>query len=133
MHLQFAKFFQRQQAPRTRRRIEDLSSLQIELQFGWITKIGIFLIFSLGLAALIFSGHSSNQLQKFLISLLIFGTAIAHLWVNHPNTLHSNQRLFLVLCILFAQLAAIKFLLTEAHRGFLDPAFLPMLAPYAFA
>lgn len=127
------KILHRTPAPRTRRRIEDLNAFQRELQFGWFTKIAIFILFVLGLALLIFSGNSHEPVQKFLISLLIFATAIAHLWVNHPNTLHSNQRLFLVLGILFLQLAAIKLLLIEAQRGILDPTFFPMLVPYAFA
>jgi putative nucleotidyltransferase with HDIG domain len=63
----------------------------------------------------------------------IFATAVAQLWINHPQTFRQNSRLCLVLGTLLAQLAVIKILLSQAASGALDLQIAPLLIPYAFA
>ena len=98
------------------------------------TMRGILLAsFVLGIAALIFTGVQEEPAKKFLLCLLIFVTAVAQLWINHPQTMHSNARLGVLLGILFAQLAMIKVVLGQAAAGNIDLQLAPLLIPYAFA
>lgn len=115
-----------------RRRFEE-SDFRRELQSGWFCRAGIMLLFVIGLSILIFTGTQEEPLKKFLISLLLFGTAIGQLWVNHPNTLSINARLSLVMSVMFLQLMAIKIILVQTQLGRIDPQLVPLLIPYAFA
>jgi putative nucleotidyltransferase with HDIG domain len=117
---------------KSRRRVQE-STLRKELQTGWPLRVGLLLLFALGLALLIFTGGVEDAFKKYLIVLLIFGTAIAQLWVNHPQTLASNPRLSLLLVVMFAQLAVVKLILLQAAAGNIEPSLVALLVPYAFA
>jgi cyclic-di-AMP phosphodiesterase PgpH len=104
-----------------------------EVERGWAVKALILALFVGGLAVLIFTGQQPEPAKKFLLCLLIFVTAVAQLWVNHPDTLAQNSRLGLVFGVLLAQLAAIKLILMQAAAGTLDLQLAPLLVPYAFA
>jgi putative nucleotidyltransferase with HDIG domain len=115
-----------------RRTIEESDFLEA-LQTGWIMRGILLAAFVLGLAGLIFTGIQEEPAKKFLLCLLIFVTAIAQLWINHPQTMGNNSRLGVLLGVLFAQLAVIKIILSQAASGNLDLQLAPLLIPYAFA
>lgn len=115
-----------------RRTIEESEFLEA-LQTGWIVRWVILSAFVAGLAALVFTGIQEEPAKKFLLCLLIFVTAVAQLWINHPQTMLNNSRLGAVFGILLAQLAVIKVILTEAATGNLDLQLAPLIIPYAFA
>jgi hypothetical protein len=117
---------------KVRRQFEENPLLEA-LQCGWWTRAAILILFVLGLAVLVFTGQQAEPAKKFLLCVLIFVTAIAQLWVNHPNTVTLNSRLALVLGVLLAQLAAIKLILGQAVAGAIDLQLAPLLVPYAFA
>lgn len=119
-------------AGRRRRQVEE-SNFIFALQNGWAMRTVLLVAFIFGLAALIFTGQQDEPAKKFLLCLLIFATAVAQLWINHPQTFHQNSRLCLVLGTLLAQLAVIKILLTQAASGDLDLQLAPLIIPYAFA
>ncbi len=120
---------------KTRRTLSE-SGLTAALETAWPARALILAAFAAGLAALIFSGPvnpGDEPAKKFLLCLLIFGTAILQLWINHPATYFSNSRLTLVFGVLLAQLSVIKIILTQAAAGALDLQLVPVLVPYAFA
>jgi hypothetical protein len=92
-------FFERQRLVRkglasskTRRRRTESELLQT-LEFGMATKVVIFGTFMAGLWALIYSDSWQQPTEKGLIAVLIFLTALAQLWINHPNTFAKNSRI----------------------------------------
>lgn len=103
------------------------------LECGWFVRGLILAAFVTGLAVLIFTGHQEEPAKKFLLCLLILVTAVAQLWINHPQTLQENSRLTLLFGVLLLQLAAIKILMLQAAAGRIDAGLLPLLMPYAFA
>ncbi len=105
--------------------MEANSALRFMICFGFIV----------GLAILIFRGDQAQPTEKFLTSLLIFLTALAQLWINHPETYQRNSRLLLVLGVCLAHLALIKGVLYLAWTGSdaISNKFGPLLIPYAFA
>jgi putative nucleotidyltransferase with HDIG domain len=115
-----------------RRRIEE-SDLRDFLQTGWPLRAVVLLAFAAGLAGLIFTGAQEEPAKKFLLCLLIFATAVAQLWINHPATFRRNSLLCLVMATMLAQLGVVKILLSQAAGGFLDLQLAPLLMPYAFA
>ena len=115
-----------------RRKVED-HPLRALLECGWPVRTAILLAFIGGLALLIFTGNQDEPAKKFLLCLLIFVTAVAQLWINHPETLLRNSRLILVFGVLLIQLAAIKIVLLQASTGRIDLQLVPLLVPYAFA
>jgi len=117
---------------KTRRTVTE-SDLTEALECGWPVRALILAAFVGGLALLIFTGHQEEPAKKFLLCLLIFVTAVAQLWINHPDTLRSNSRLTLVFGVLLFQLAAIKIVLAQAAMGRIDLQLVPLLVPYAFA
>lgn len=116
-----------------RRRTIGGSEFADALQTGWLVRSLILTGFVIGLAILIFNGQQDEPAKKFLLCLLIFVTAVAQLWINHPQTLAVNSRLSLLLSVLVVQLAAIKIILLQAASGNIDLQLAPLLVPYAFA
>ena len=96
-------------------------------------KILIFLAFIAGLAFLIYSGNHPQPTEKFLTSILIFLTALAQLWINHPQTFARNSRVLLVFGACFAHLAIIKGILVLAWQGTFAREYGPLVIPYALA
>jgi putative nucleotidyltransferase with HDIG domain len=115
-----------------RRKIEE-SNLLETLETGWLLRSILLAAFVIGLAALIFTGVQDEPAKKFLLCLLIFVTAVAQLWINHPQTMAKNSRLCVLLGVLLTQLAVIKVILTQAASGNIDLQLAPLLVPYAFA
>ena len=117
-----------------KRRTVEENEFAEALQSGWAARILLLLAFVAGLAVLIFTGGQQDEpIKKFLLCLLIFVTAVAQLWINHPQTLAVNSRLALILGVMLVQLAAIKFTLIQAASGNIDLQLAPLLVPYAFA
>jgi len=118
-----------QKTRRRRSRNEVLQSMETSPWVKYLT----FLAFILGLAFLIFSSDQAQPTEKFLTSLLIFLTALAQLWINHPETYRRNSRVILVFGVLLAHLAIIKGVLYLAWNGTIDRNYGPLLIPYALA
>ena len=101
---------------------------------AWV-KVGIFGIFVLVLALLIFSGEHPDPAKYFLIGLLIFVTAVAQLWINHPNTFRRNSRVGLVFGVVLFHLCVAKLVMvisTQSQNGF-PREFGVLLIPFALA
>jgi putative nucleotidyltransferase with HDIG domain len=114
------------------------------LETGPWVRGGIFGLFCFGLAMLIFNGAPSRSAEpfatqsteQFVIALLIFATALAQLWVNHPVTFASNSRITLMFGTMLSQLILTKMILVLGHHGPLppiSPEFVPLIVPYALA
>ncbi len=116
-----------------RRRQVETSEFMASLQCGWPVRALLLFAFVVGLALLIFTGMQEEPAKKFLICLLIFVTAVAQLWINHPQTMQNNARLAVLLGVLLGQLAMIKVILSQAATGAIDLQLAPLLIPYAFA
>lgn len=133
------KLFQRQRlvsqglASSKIRRKQNEHPITKALEKTWGAKVAICIAFMVGLGFLIFADGQDEPLKKFLICLLVFATAMAQLWINHPQTLASNSRLLLVLLVCFIQLLGVKLILVNAGPGGISPAFAPLFFPYAFA
>jgi len=118
---------------KTRRTVSE-HPFTAELECGWVVRAAILMAFVAGLAVLIFSGHQQDETaKKFLLCLLIFVTAVAQLWINHPETLVANSRLALLMGVLLAQLFFSKLILSQVAAGHIDLQLAPLLVPYAFA
>ncbi len=115
-----------------RRRAGNELTRRIESSPG--LRLGILLAFAALLLVLTSYGGGTDTARRLLLALLIFGTALAQLRVNHPEILARNSRLFLVLGVIFTQLAASKLLLLVGRAQENTWQALPYLAiPYAFA
>jgi hypothetical protein len=117
---------------KVRRRRTDNEFAQ-SLETGVLPKCAIFAGFIIGLAAIIFNGTQAQPAQSFLIGLLIFCTALAQLWVNHPNTFTRNSRLLLMFGTFLLHLTILKLILLFAHNELHDLKLGEVLVPYAFA
>ncbi|MEA3186766.1 MAG: cyclic-di-AMP phosphodiesterase PgpH, partial [Chthoniobacter sp.] len=117
---------------KTRRR-RSHSELAQAFETGVVFKVLIFAAFMAGLASLIFYGTQPQPTEKFLVASLIFLTALAQLWVNHPNSFASNSRIVLMFGSMLAHLGIAKLILVLARDGAISPQFGPLLLPYAFA
>src|ERR1700722_6815878 len=121
------QFFERQRLVRKGlasakiRRRRTRSELVCTLETGLWVKSGIFTLFCLGLAFLIFYGSPANSTEQFVIALLIFATALAQLWVNHPITFASNSRITLMFGAMMAHLIITKIILALGHHGSISP------------
>ncbi|MEO7933065.1 MAG: HDIG domain-containing metalloprotein [Chthoniobacterales bacterium] len=104
----------------------------------WVKGV-IIALFIGGLAALIFYGQQQSPAQFFLISLLILCTAIAQLWIGHPETFKSNSRVTLILGVILAHLAVCKLVMqvcyeiSKTSEHVLWQVVPILLIPYAFA
>jgi len=111
-----------------RRRRTDNEIMQA-LETGVWPKCAIFAGFIVGLGAIIFQDVQSQPAMNFLIALLIFFTALAQLWINHPDTFAKNSRLLLMFGAFLVHLTIIKVILViwgHSQYGIL-------LIPYALA
>ncbi len=133
------KFFERQRlvkkglaSPKTRRR-RSSSEFMEKLETGTGTKLAIFAGFMFGLGCLIFYGLQQQPAEKFLIGLLIFVTALAALWINHPDSFHRNSRLALIFGVCLLHLTLVKIFLVQGRKDEFDLGIATLLIPYAFA
>lgn len=118
-------FFERQRlvkkglasAKLRRRRTE--SEWQQALENGPLAKMAIFIGFIFGLAAVIYSDVRSQPMEKVFIAVLIFLTALAQLWINHPKTFESNSRLLLMFGVMLVHLSIVKLILVTADNQIL--------------
>ncbi len=123
-----------------RRRTE--SEFLDTLENGAVAKIAVFVTFVTGLGLLVYSEGSPQPMKNVFISLLIFLTALAQLWINHPKTYERNSRLVLIFTVFLLHLALVKTVLVTADAqigtaGALSPAARQQLwwlaVPLAFA
>jgi putative nucleotidyltransferase with HDIG domain len=118
-------FFERQRlvkkglaSSKQRRRRTESELLQI-LEQGGLAKIAIFISFITALAVLIYSDVRAQPMEKVFIAVLIFLTALAQLWINHPKTFESNSRVLLVFGVLLLHLVIVKLVLVTADNQIL--------------
>ena len=90
------------------------------LEYGAGAKIAIFLGFIIGLWALIYSDTWQQPAERGLIAILIFLTALAQLWINHPNTFQRNSRILVMFGIFLLHLAAVKLVLVTADNQIIN-------------
>src|SRR3984893_13640040 len=134
--LKRGRLIRRGLASRKTRRRRTRNELLRNLEYSVYMKVFIFAGFVAGLAFLVFSGQQPEPTKNFVIALLFFATALIQLSINQPKTFSQNSRVFLVLGIIFLQLAATKLILVLASQHtfkFLTPEMGWLLAPYAFA
>ena len=96
-------------------------------------KTLIFLAFLSGLAGLIFYGARPQQAEQFLFALLVFFTAVAQLWINHPQTFAKNSRIVLMFGTFLVHLTVMKALLVFVANGTIQRSIGCLLFPYALA
>ncbi len=111
-----------------RRRTE--SELAQTLESGVIAKVAIFVAFMAGLCGLIYSDSVDQPWEKGFIAALIFLTALAQLWINHPQSFASNSCVALIFSVVLLHLAAVKLVLITAdnqllHREIMDAEMVP--------
>jgi hypothetical protein len=107
-------FFERQRLVRKglasskirRRRTE--SEWAETLEHGAWARCAIFAAFLLGLASLIYREVFGQPTREVLIAVLIFCTALAQVWINHPRTFASNSRLLLLFGLCLVHLALVR-------------------------
>jgi putative nucleotidyltransferase with HDIG domain len=120
---------------KTRRRRASNEILR-NLEFAPFVKTMIFAGFIVGLAVLVFAGQQPEPTKNFVIAILFLATAITQLWINQPKTFRRNSRVFMLLGVIYLQLATTKFLLILCNSGsftFHKPETIGLIAPYAFA
>ncbi len=115
---------------RRRRPTNELARL---LDTSPVAKLGVIALFLFGLVTLISWGGGQDTPKRILIALLILATAVAQMWINHPNTFGRNSRILLIFGLILAQLTAAKFLLLAWDRGGDWRPFAFLLIPNAFA
>ncbi|HEX8310095.1 MAG TPA: HDIG domain-containing protein [Chthoniobacteraceae bacterium] len=120
-------FFERQRlvkkglaSSKTRRRRTE-SELMQTLEYGVWAKVIILGGFLAGLWALIYSDSWQQPTEKGLIAMLIFLTALAQLWINHPQTFQRNSRVLAMFSIFLLHLAMVKLVLVTADNQVLKP------------
>jgi putative nucleotidyltransferase with HDIG domain len=113
-------FFERQRlvkrgfaASKQRRRRTESEWVQT-LEYGPWAKVFVCVAFLGGLASLILAGGVEQSLEKLLIALLIFLTALTQLWINHPQTFARNSRLLLICAVCLLHLGLVKLALEFA-------------------
>jgi cyclic-di-AMP phosphodiesterase PgpH len=107
-------FFERQRLvkkglvpQKTRRRVTE-SALLEKLERGPIAKALVILAFGGALIWVLMLGADKLRTETTLATLLIYGTAVAHLCVNRPEVWERNSRLLLLFLIMFSHLFLIK-------------------------
>lgn len=146
-------FFERQRlvkkglaSSKQRRRRTESEWLQT-LEYGPLAKLAVGICFIFGLTALIYSDQREQPTEKVCIAVLIFLTALAQLWINHPKTFDRNSRLVLVFGVMLLHLGIVKLILVTADSQILRGAALTpeglsalerrdlwkLAVPYAFA
>jgi hypothetical protein len=115
-------FFERQRlvkkglaSSKLRRRRTENEWLQT-LEYGPLAKLAIFVGFILGLAVLIYSDMRSQPMEKVFIAVLIFLTALAQLWINHPKSFDRNSRVLLIFGVMLLHLVIVKLILVTADN-----------------
>ena len=121
-------------SPKVRRRRTDNEVMQA-LETGVWPKCAIFAGFIVGLSVIIFQGAQVHMAENLLIALLIFFTALAQLWINHPNSFAKNSRLLLMFGVFLIHLTLLKVILmltaSSQYHAVRESGML--MIPYAFA
>lgn len=105
---------------KTRRRRTESELLQT-LEYGVATKVIILTAFMFGLWSLVYSDSWQQPTQKGMIAVLIFLTALAQLWINHPQTFQRNSRVLAMFSIFLIHLALVKLVLVLSDSQVLKP------------
>lgn len=117
---------------KTRRRLPRNEFLR-SLESSAMVRTAIFAGFLFALAGLIFFGSRGGQAQQCLFAMLVFCTAVAQLWINHPQTFLKNSRLVLLFGLFLVHLLIIKGMRVAIESRSLHPSFGNLLFPFAFA
>lgn len=105
---------------KTRRRRTESELLQT-LEYGLAAKVVILSAFMFGLWSLVYSDSWQQPTQKGMIAVLIFLTALAQLWINHPQTFQRNSRVLAMFSIFLIHLALVKLVLVLSDSQVLKP------------
>jgi hypothetical protein len=119
-------------SPKTRRR-RTHSEMRETLRAGVPAKVALLAGFIAGLGILIYWGDVTQPAERFFTALLIFLTALAQLWINHPRSFADNSRILLMFGTFLVHLGLTKFGLTLVTDGGVSPQFAPLIIPYALA
>jgi hypothetical protein len=141
-------FFERQRLVRkglasskTRRRRTESEWVET-LEHGLMARLGVVVAFVVGMALLVWSEPLRSPMREWLFALLIFGAALAQVWVAHPRTFASNSRLLLFFGICLLHLGLVSGVLGQAEAQVATAGVLPgldrrplwrLVAPLAFA
>ncbi len=116
-------FFERQRlvkkgiTPQKKRRRLTESEVVETLEHGVITRTGLVLAASAGLAWIVGLGVDHTPVGQIFVGLLIFSTAIGHLCLNRREIWTSNSRLLLVFLIMLGHLGFAKLCLLQADAS----------------
>jgi hypothetical protein len=104
-------------ASKQRRRRTESEWVQT-LEYGPWAKAAIAILFLMGIAGLmgIKAAEGSFSEEKFVVALVIYLTAVAHLWISHPKSFDQNSRLLLIFSTILLHLALVKFVLVGADN-----------------
>ncbi|MEO8351756.1 MAG: hypothetical protein ABI680_08490, partial [Chthoniobacteraceae bacterium] len=92
------------------------------LEFGGFGKFVVCGLFIGGLVwLLVYPDSQPQSLDKVLIAGLVFLTALAQLWINHPNTFARNSRVLLMFGVCLFHLGIVKLMLVTADATLKDP------------
>ena len=119
-------------SPKVRRRRTPNEILE-SLETSPLGKWAIFGAFITGLAFLLYSGDVRKPSEAFFITLLIFFTSVAHLWIGFPEIWARNSRILLVYSICLGHLALVKGILYLCTTPAIPSDYAPLIIPYAFA
>lgn len=115
-------FFERQRlvkkglAPqKTRRRVTE-SELLDTLEHGVVAKMLLLGSFALTFCWLILFRSQELPSDTMMVAVLIFGTGAAHLCLNRPEVWGRNSRLLLLLLVMMAHLAALKWCFLSSNE-----------------
>jgi putative nucleotidyltransferase with HDIG domain len=103
-----------------RRRTE--SELVETLERGGVARAAILIGFLVGLVLLMYPDGRPQPMERVFVAILIFLTALAQLWINHPNTWARNSRTLLIFVVFLLHLAVVKAILATAGNQLLHAA-----------
>lgn len=84
------------------------------------------------LALLLITGApQAEPAKRFFVGLLVFCTALAQLWINHPETFLKNSRLGLVFSVCLIHLGLIKLILILVNDEIISGQYALFIIPYA--
>lgn len=104
------------------RSLEESANFRLVLCAGFVAVLALLLV----------TGSQAEPAKRFFVGFLVFCTALAQLWINHPETFFRNSRLGLVFSIFLIHLGLIKTTLILVSDGVLSAQYGLFIIPFAF-
>jgi len=104
------------------RSLEESANFRLILCAGFVAVLALLLI----------TGSQAEPAKRFFVGFLVFCTALAQLWINHPETFLRNSRLGLVFSVFLIHLGLIKTTLILVSEGVLSAQYGLFIIPFAF-